>query len=101
MTALYDTVQKWQHKKIIQVFGATGGVRDKSRRTDLGKIAGKLADIAIITDEDPFDEDPQAIIHDIANAAAAEGKVKKKPSSATRTAVRQYEKLSPSHSQAT
>lgn len=75
MTALYDTVQKWQHKKIIQVFGATGGVRDKSRRTDLGKIAGKLADIAIITDEDPFDEDPQAIIHDIANAAVAEGKV--------------------------
>jgi UDP-N-acetylmuramoyl-L-alanyl-D-glutamate--2,6-diaminopimelate ligase len=75
MTALYDTVESWPHKRIIQVFGATGGVRDKSRRTDLGAIAGKRADIAIITDEDPFDEDPQNIIHDIANAAVAEGKV--------------------------
>lgn len=75
MTALYETVQTWPHKRIIQVFGATGGVRDKSRRTDLGTLAGKLADIAIITDEDPFDEDPQTIIHDIADKAVAEGKV--------------------------
>lgn len=75
MTALYNTVNSWPHKRIIQVFGATGGVRDKSRRTDLGTLAGKLADIAIITDEDPFDEDPQTIIHDIADKAVAEGKV--------------------------
>lgn len=75
MTALYETVKSWPHKRIIQVFGATGGVRDKSRRTDLGTLAGKFADIAIITDEDPFDENPQAIIHDIADKAVAEGKV--------------------------
>lgn len=75
MTALYNTVNSWPHKRIIQVFGATGGVRDKSRRTDLGTLAGKFADIAIITDEDPFDEDPQTIIHDIADKAVAEGKV--------------------------
>lgn len=75
MTALYETVQSWPHNKVIQVFGATGGVRDKSRRTDLGTLAGKCADIAIITDEDPFDEDPQTIIHDIADKAVAEGKV--------------------------
>lgn len=75
MTALYETVQSWPHKRIIQVFGATGGVRDKSRRTDLGTLAGKFADVAIITDEDPFDEDPQTIIHDIADKAVAEGKV--------------------------
>ncbi len=74
MTALYETVQSWPHKQIIQVFGATGGVRDKSRRTDLGKLAGEFTDIAIITDEDPFDEDPQTIIHEIADAAVATGK---------------------------
>lgn len=71
MTALYETVQTWPHKRIIQVFGATGGVRDKSRRTDLGTLAGKFVDIAIITDEDPFDENPQDIIHAIADAAIA------------------------------
>ncbi len=75
MTALYETVKSWPHNRIIQVFGATGGVRDKSRRTDLGTLAGKFADIAVITDEDPFDEDPQSIIHDIADKAVAEGKV--------------------------
>lgn len=75
MTALYETVKSWPHKRIIQVFGATGGVRDKSRRTDLGTLAGKFADIAVITDEDPFDEDPQTIIHDIADKVVAEGKV--------------------------
>lgn len=75
MAALYEAVKSWPHKRIIQVFGATGGVRDKSRRTDLGSLAGKFVDIAIITDEDPFDEDPQTIIHDIADKAAAEGKI--------------------------
>ncbi len=75
MTALYETVKSWPHKRIIQVFGATGGVRDKSRRTDLGTLAGKFTDIAIITDEDPFDEDPQTIIDDIADTAVAEGRV--------------------------
>lgn len=74
MKALYDTVEQWEHKRIIHVFGATGGVRDKSRRTDLGTIAGNRGDILIITDEDPFDEDPQTIIHDIADAAVATGK---------------------------
>lgn len=71
MTALYQTVKSWPHKRIIQVFGATGGVRDKSRRTDLGTLAGKFVDIAVVTDEDPFDENPQDIIHAIADAAIA------------------------------
>ncbi len=83
MTALYDTINQWPHKRIIQVFGATGGVRDKSRRTDLGTLAGKFADIAIITDEDPFDEDPIKIIEDIATEASKQGKVSSGPSSAS------------------
>ncbi len=74
MTALYDTVLQWPHQKIIHVFGATGGVRDKNRRTDLGKIAAENGDVLVITDEDPFDEDPKTIIHDIADAAVATGK---------------------------
>lgn len=74
MQALYETVKSWPHERIIQVFGATGGVRDKSRRTDLGRLAGNFADIIIATDEDPFDEDPKQIIQDIAASALATGK---------------------------
>ncbi len=77
MTALYSTISNWKRTsgKIIHVFGATGGVRDKSSRVDLGTIVGKNADITIITDEDPFDENPQDIIHAIADAAVAQGKI--------------------------
>lgn len=74
MTALYDAIKDWPHKRVIHVFGATGGVRDKSRRTDLGTFIGTRADVALVTDEDPFDEDPEVIIHDITNAATATGK---------------------------
>lgn len=74
MQALYETVKSWPHERIIQVFGATGGVRDKSRRTDLGRLAVDFADIIIATDEDPFDENPKQIIQDIAAAALATGK---------------------------
>lgn len=76
MVALYTTIKDWinEDNKIIHVFGATGGVRDKSRRTDLGKIVGQFADILIITDEDPFDEEPWRIIEDIAKSALPYGK---------------------------
>lgn len=47
--------------KIIAVYGATGD-RDKSKRPVLGEIGGRLADIVIITDEEPYTEDPQVII---------------------------------------
>lgn len=74
MTALFSTIKNWPHNRIIQVFGATGGVRDKSRRKDLGMLAGQFADIVIVTDEDPFDEDPKKIIRDIVNAVVTTGK---------------------------
>lgn len=52
--------------KIIGVLGAAGGGRDKWKRPEFGKIAEQYLDQIIITNEDPYDEDPQEIIDQIA-----------------------------------
>lgn len=62
---LYDTVAQMPHGKIIHVLGSAGGGRDKARRPLLGEIAGRRSDIAIVTDEDPYDEDPLTIIAEV------------------------------------
>jgi UDP-N-acetylmuramoyl-L-alanyl-D-glutamate--2,6-diaminopimelate ligase len=50
--------------KIIHVFGACGE-RDRGKRPQMGEIASSYADIIILTNEDPFYEDPEQIIDDI------------------------------------
>jgi len=53
------------HNKIISVFGAAGGGRDKWKRPKLGKIASQNSDQVFITNEDPYDEEPLKIADDI------------------------------------
>jgi len=62
---VYDTIAQMPHNKIIAVLGATGGGRDKSKRPILGELAGKYADIIIITNEDPYNEDPEQIMDQV------------------------------------
>jgi UDP-N-acetylmuramoyl-L-alanyl-D-glutamate--2,6-diaminopimelate ligase len=50
--------------KIIHVFGACGE-RDRGKRPIMGGIASRHADIIILTNEDPYHEDPERIIDDI------------------------------------
>lgn len=52
--------------KIIAVLGSAGGGRDKWKRPKMGAIAAKYVDEIIITNEDPYDENPQEIIEQIA-----------------------------------
>lgn len=59
------------------VFGAAGG-RDSARRDGMGRAAGRLADRVVLTDEDPRDEDPEAIIEDIALGLRETGRQKDK-----------------------
>lgn len=62
--------------KTIVLLGAEGGGRDTSKRTLMGNAAGELADYVIAANVDPYDDDPQKIIEDIALAAEKKGKVR-------------------------
>jgi len=50
--------------RVIVVLGA-GGDRDRGKRPVMGRIASELADVAIVTSDNPRSEDPQAIITEI------------------------------------
>lgn len=69
MEKLYETVALTPRNKVIHLLGSAGGGRDRARRPILGKIAAKNADIVIITNEDPYDEDPMEIIDQVAEGA--------------------------------
>jgi len=60
--------------KMICVLGACGGGRDKWKRPILGKIAAKYCDEIIITNEDPYDENPMEIINQVAEGAGQRAK---------------------------
>jgi UDP-N-acetylmuramoyl-L-alanyl-D-glutamate--2,6-diaminopimelate ligase len=75
---LYEVAATLPHEKIIHVLGSTGGGRDVARRSVLGKIAGQKADYVIVTNEDPYDDDPQSIIDQVAAGAAEAGKKSRK-----------------------
>lgn len=75
LEALYQNLDFLPHQRLIHILGSAGGGRDQSRRPILGKIAGQGADIVIITNEDPYDDDPQLIIDQISLGAEHEGKV--------------------------
>ena len=67
MNVLYEEVERLLPKRIIHVFGSTGGGRDRSRRFTIGKFVSDHATICIVTDEDPYDDDPMEIIRDVAS----------------------------------
>ncbi|MFW5884684.1 MAG: UDP-N-acetylmuramoyl-L-alanyl-D-glutamate--2,6-diaminopimelate ligase [Patescibacteria group bacterium] len=61
-STLRDSTKDLQ--KIIWVFGSCGD-RDRGKRPIMGEIASKFADMIILTNEDPYNEDPKRIIREI------------------------------------
>jgi UDP-N-acetylmuramoyl-L-alanyl-D-glutamate--2,6-diaminopimelate ligase len=76
---VYQTLKnsKFQipNSKMICVLGACGGGRDKWKRPVLGELAAKYCDEVIVTNEDPYDEDPWQIIEQV--ASGTKGKARK------------------------
>ncbi|HHH12427.1 MAG TPA: UDP-N-acetylmuramyl-tripeptide synthetase, partial [Candidatus Moranbacteria bacterium] len=73
---LYQTVGVFGADRIIHILGGTGGGRDRDRRPVMGALAAAKADAVIVTNEDPYDEDPRAIIDEVF-AGAVENSRKK------------------------
>ena len=58
------TVRGFASGRVIAVFGC-GGDREKEKRPRMGRIAGALADLVVVTSDNPRSEEPMAIIRDI------------------------------------
>ena len=58
------TLKEYNPNRLVCMFGC-GGNRDKHRRYEMGEVSGKLADLTVITSDNPRYEEPQAIIDDI------------------------------------
>lgn len=65
----YDAIAQIPHHRLIHVLGSAGGGRDVARRPILGRMAGENADVVIVTNEDPYDDDPRMIIKHVAEGA--------------------------------
>ena len=89
---VYQTLKgkggKGDGKKLICVLGAAGGGRDMWKRPVMGGIAEKYCDSIILTNEDPFDEDPQEIIDEIESGMINSGKKKVRKIIDRREAIR-------------
>ena len=66
LTALKELTQK----RLVCVFGC-GGDRDRGKRPQMGAIAARLSDVAIVTSDNPRTEEPSAIIEDILSGIAS------------------------------
>jgi len=64
--SLEKLYQVFQSSRNICILGGTGGGRDTWKRTEMGRIADEYCDEIILTNEDPYDEDPRGIVDDVA-----------------------------------
>ncbi len=64
LKSLLSTLREYEPGRLVCLFGC-GGNRAKSRRFEMGEVSGRMADLTIITSDNPRFEEPQAIIDDI------------------------------------
>ncbi len=64
LESLLTTLKEYHPKRLVCLFGC-GGNRSRMRRFEMGEVSGRLADLSVITSDNPRFEEPQAIIDDI------------------------------------
>lgn len=64
LDSLLTTLKEYEPKRLVCLFGC-GGNRSKERRFEMGEVSGRLADLTIITSDNPRFEEPQDILDDI------------------------------------
>jgi UDP-N-acetylmuramoyl-L-alanyl-D-glutamate--2,6-diaminopimelate ligase len=71
---LLPDMKKSTAGRLIVLFGSAGGRRDPSKRRPMGEIAGKYADLVVLTEEDNRDTPGEQILKTIASGAEKSGK---------------------------
>ena len=64
LNSLLTTLKEYNPKRLVCLFGC-GGNRSRDRRFEMGEVSSRLADVTIVTSDNPRNEEPQAIIDDI------------------------------------
>ena len=77
LESVYKALSSPKPQRLICVLGAAGGGRDKWKRPEMGKIADKFCKKIILTNEDPYDENPEAILAEVECGIAQKNKLQK------------------------
>lgn len=64
LESLLTTLREYEPGRLVCLFGC-GGNRAKSRRYEMGEVSSRLADITVVTSDNPRNEEPMDIINDI------------------------------------
>ena len=64
LESLLKTLKEYEPGRLVCLFGC-GGNRAKSRRFEMGEVSSKLADLTVVTSDNPRNEEPMDIIEDI------------------------------------
>ena len=64
LKSLLTTLKEYHPKRLVCLFGC-GGNRSRDRRFEMGEVSSSLADLTVVTSDNPRKEEPEAIIEDI------------------------------------
>lgn len=66
LEAIYRIVKLFQPQRLIGLLGSQGGGRDQWKRKAMGEVAARYLNEVVVTNEDPYDDDPLEIVNQVA-----------------------------------